>query len=625
MNATPMPVDNPVKVFARPSSGLQKMTPELIAVQARLNPERIALTMGSETITYGQLDGRAAALGARFHSLGVCPETVVALCLERSPRFVVAALAVLKCGAAYLPMDPSHPNDRLHFILADAAAALVVTEQAFAHRFAGLGPAVIDLDAEKIEDGPAFSHGTAKPSDLAYVIYTSGSTGEPKGVEITQGNLSNLIAWHVHAFDLDSSDRATCLAGVGFDAAVWEIWPHLAIGASLHLPDEETRLSAEALRDWLVAQRITISFVPTAIAEQLIGLPWPAETALRFLLTGADTLHRFPPAGLPFALVNNYGPTECTVVATSGIIAPDGKQDALPSIGRAIDNVCIHLLDEAGEEIPEGATGEIYIGGAGVARGYRNRRPLTSERFITDPAGNRLYRTGDLARRLPNGEIAFLGRADDQVKIRGYRIELGEINAVLRTQPGVQASLVVAREDAPGEKRLVAYVVPTADSKPDEQGLRSALRERLPDYMEPAAFVWLDRLPLNANGKIDRDALPVPTMPNGASDKDFVAPRTPVEETLAGIIAEVLKLPRVSADDDFFHLGAHSLLGAQIVERVRGAFGAELKLLDVFDAPTVIQLSVRIEEALTRKLRAMSEAEVEQALAALNEAEKSWQ
>ncbi len=620
-----MPVDNPVKVFARPSSGPQKMTPELIVVQARLNPGRIALTMGSETITYGQLDGRAAALAARFHSLGVCRETVVALCLERSPRFVVAALAVLKCGAAYLPMDPSHPNDRLHFILRDAAAALVVTEQAFAHRFAGLGPFVIDLDAEKIEDGPAFSHAIANPSDLAYVIYTSGSTGEPKGVEITHGNLSNLIAWHVHAFDLDSSDRATCLAGVGFDAAVWEIWPHLAVGASLHLPDEETRLSAEALRDWLVAQRITISFVPTAIAEQLIGLPWPAETALRFLLTGADTLHRFPPAGLPFALVNNYGPTECTVVATSGIIAPDTKHDPLPSIGRAIDNVCVHLLDEAGEEIPDGATGEIYIGGAGVARGYRNRRQLTSERFITDPARNRLYRTGDLARRLPNGEIAFLGRADDQVKIRGYRIELGEINAVVRTQPGVQASLVVAREDTPGEKRLVAYVVPTPDSKPDEQSLRGTLRERLPDYMEPAAFVWLDRLPLNANGKIDRDALPVPTLPNGASDKDFVAPRTPVEETLAGIIAEVLKLPRVSADDDFFHLGAHSLLGAQIVERVRGAFGAELKLLDVFDAPTVTQLSVRIEEALTRKLSAMSEAEVEQALAALNEAEESWQ
>jgi acyl carrier protein len=264
--------------------------------------------------------------------------------------------------------------------------------------------------------------------------------------------------------------------------------------------------------------------------------------------------------------------------------------------------------------------GEIYVGGEGVARGYRNRPDLTAERFIVDPSnveGGRLYRTGDLGRTLSSGEIAFLGRMDDQIKIRGYRIELNEINALLNEHPSVQASLVIAREDVPGDKRLVAYIVPAAGSQPDEQNLREQIRRRLPDYMEPAAFVWIDSLPLTPNGKVDRVALPRPNE-NGATEREFIAPRTPVEETLAEIIREVLKVSRLSVDDDFFHLGAHSLLGAQVVARVRGVFGAELKLLDVFDAPTVAELSVKIEETLTRQLNAMTEAEVDAALAALN-------
>ena len=454
---------------------------------------------------------------------------------------------------------------------------------------------------------------------LAYVIYTSGSTGEPKGVEITHRNLSNLIAWHVRAFALNESARATFQAGVGFDAAVWEIWPHLSIGAGIYLPNEITRLSAEELRDWLIDRQITISFVPTAIAEQLIALRWPKETALQFLLTGADTLHRYPPPDLPFTLVNNYGPTECTVVATSGVIETNANHEMLPSIGCPIDKVRVYICDDQLREVPAGTIGEIYIGGAGVARGYRNRSDLTAERFLADPfsrEGGRLYRTGDLGRRLPNGEIAFLGRSDDQVKIRGNRIELGEINSVLNQQPSVRASIVISREDVSGEKRLVAYVVPKEGAERDESALREAIRQRLPDYMEPSAFVWMESLPLTPNGKIDRAALLAPGIDES---KTFIAPRTPVEETLAGIIQEFLKVPRVSVDDDFFHLGAHSLLGAQIIARVRNVFGAELKLLDVFDAPTVAQLSVKIEEALTRQLSEMSEAEVDAALAALEE------
>ncbi len=386
------------------------------------------------------------------------------------------------------------------------------------------------------------------------------------------------------------------------------------------MPDEATRISAESLRDWLVSNQITISFAPTAMAQQLIALRWPAHAALRFILTGADTLHRYPPAGLPFTLVNNYGPTECTVVATSGIIPPNPGSGGLPDIGFPIDNVSIHILDEQFRKVPPGVAGEIYIGGDGVARGYRNRPELTAARFIADPftAGGRLYRTGDIGHFLPGGEVMFLGRIDDQIKIRGYRIELNEINAALNDHPSIQASFVIAREDSPGEKRLVAYVVSAAGSPRDEKSIRELIRSRLPDYMEPAVFVWMESLPLSPNGKVDKAALPAPGPEDGLHEGGFIAPRTPVEEALANIIAEVLGIPRVSVDDDFFALGGHSLLGAQVVARVRAEFDVEMQLLDVFDAPTVAELSLRVEEAITSRLDAMTDEEVNAALCALN-------
>ena len=602
----------------------EKLTPRLIATQAGMNPDGIALVMGSDQVTYAELELRATQLANYLQSLGAGPEVPVGLCGERSPQFVIAALAIMKCGAAYLPMDPAHPRDRLRFIVKDASVPLIVTGQNLAGNFADLDARVIAVDAEKaaIERQPVQPPEIEpEPDSLAYIIYTSGSSGRPKGVEVTHRNLSNLVSWHIRAFGLGSSERATFQAGVGFDAAVWEIWPYLTVGAALYLPEESTRISAEALRDWLVRNQITTSFVPTAMAEQLIALPWPAESPLRFLLTGADTLHRYPSPGLPFTLVNNYGPTECTVVATSGVIAPNRNGSTLPPIGLPIDNVSIHIVDEQLREVPGGASGEICIGGAGVARGYRNQPELTAGRFIADPFGNHgghLYRTGDLGQSLPNGEIIFLGRIDDQVKIRGYRIELSEINAVLNEHPSVQASVVIAREDVPGEKRLVAYIVPAAGSLRNEKSLRELIHGRLPDYMEPAAFVWMESLPLTPNGKVDRPALPPPSVENRLEDREFIAPRTPLEETLAGIIAEVLGIPRVSMDDDFFVLGGHSLLGAQVVARVRGVFGTELQLLDVFDAPTVTALAEKIEQALTRQLDSMTDEDVNLALAALN-------
>ncbi len=596
----------------------------LLENRARAWPHGLAISFRQNSLTYGELDRRAKLLASHLQRRGARRESLVAICLERSPEFIVAALAIHKCGAAYMPLDPAQPIARMRSTLQDAGVSGIITSASSAAWFRDLTLNIVALDEEEPQIAARFNgfvEAHPDPDDLAYVIYTSGSTGRPKGVEITHRSLSNLIEWHVRAFDVSSATRASFQAGVGFDAAVWEIWPALAAGASLHLPDEETRLSAVALRDWLVAREITISFVPTNLAEQLIDIPWPSTAALRFLLTGADTLQRFPPAGLPFALINNYGPTEATVVATSGLISAENKGCGLPTIGNSITGVDVHIFDEQRHEVAVGRTGEIYLGGAGVARGYRNQPALTADKFVANPHGtglDRLYRTGDLARRSANGGITFLGRLDDQVKIRGYRIELNEISTVLSQHPAVHSSIVLARDVPAGGKQLIAYVVAAKDCVADEQNLRAACRELLPDYMEPAAFVWLESFPLTLNGKIDRAALPAPGLGDSGRSELFVAARNPGEEQVAAIIADVLNLPRVSVHDDFFNLGAHSLLGAQIIARIRARFGAELKLLDVFDAPTIAQLTAKIEDLLTSKLSAMSDAEVEAALVKLS-------
>jgi len=390
------------------------------------------------------------------------------------------------------------------------------------------------------------------------------------------------------------------MASLGFDASVWELWPYLASGASVHIPEERIRSDAKALRDWMLSQSITVSFAATAMAESLMQLEWPKSTALRFLLTGADTLKKYPSSRLPFVLVNNYGPTEGTVVSTSGVIAADSSANQPPSIGRPIDGVEIHILDERHEPVAEGATGEIYIGGAGLARGYRNRPDLTAERFIQNPFSAepnvRLYRTGDLARRLPDGQIAFLGRVDEQVKIRGYRVEPSEIATVLGQHSAVRTAVVIAREDARAEKELVAYLVLAPGATLNAGELRDHLRKRLPDYMMPAEFVSIESVPVTANGKLDRAALP--SSSGNRHSEAYVGPRTAVEEELVKILAPLLKLERVGVNDNFFLLGGHSLLGTQLIARISETFGVDLTLLKLFDHPTVAEMSVEIEDLI---------------------------
>lgn len=584
----------------------QLLITEILNRLAEAAPSAPALVSRDRILRYYELEARANQLAHDLRSAGVRPETIGAVCLESSPEMVVACLAILKAGGAYLPLDPDYPVDRLRFMLEDAQSQVVITRGEIASRIGPGNWKTVEIDghAARIRNQPESAPSVAvSPDNLAYVIYTSGSTGRPKGVQLTHGNLLNLIAWHRRAFAITSADRCGQLANVAFDAAVWEIWPTLAAGSSLHFANEATRTSAEGLRDWLIKEQITISFVPTPLAEVLLTLNWPKETALRILLTGGDRLLRYPAADLPFVLVNNYGPTECTVVATSGTVLPEAIHGQPPNIGRPIDNAQVYILDEKLEPVKGTATGEMYVGGAGVGRGYLNRPELDPQRFIANPfsriSGDRLYKTGDLAYALPSGEIAFVGRADDQIILHGYRIEPGEVATVLNRYPGISASLVVPEEQTPDRKRLIAYVVPSADADLTHKALQDFLKEYLPGHMIPSIFVRVKSLPVMANGsKVDRSALPRPEVGNMVQDQAPLAPRTSAEGRVVEILSELLGVEQVGVNDNFFFLGGHSLLGTQLISRVRNSFGVELRLRTIFDCPTAAELSAEIERML---------------------------
>ena len=584
----------------------------MVSQAASKRPDATAIVSAQGVLSYSELDARANKLAQHFRAMGIGPEDVVALWMTRSPWLVVAALAALKAGAAYLPMDPANPRDRLLFMVSDSGARVVVTESALAER-AGQAPCpVLSLDRAwkdiDLREGQA-PQVELRPDALAYVIYTSGSTGVPKGVEITHANLANLISWHNRVFQVTHTDHASHLAGLGFDASVWETWPYLASGASLHLANSETLASPEQLCHWLVENSITIGFVPTPLAERIIETQWPKATKLRVLLTGGDTLHTNPIAGLPFTLVNNYGPTECTVVATWTAVPARRDPVGVPPIGAPIDNTQVYIVDENLQPVPDGTAGELFVGGANVGRGYRNHPELTTERFVANPfaPGTKLYKTGDLGRRLPNGQIAFLGRVDNQIKIRGYRIEPGEIEAAMNGHSSVAMSVVVARADGP-EKYLIGYVVANGNLTRGE--LQGFLLDRLPDYMVPSVFVVLDGLPLTANGKVDYSALPPPTPENTLRDQT-AATSSETEATMAHIASELLRVSEVGPDDDFFLLGGHSLLGTQLIVRIREAFGVEIPLRTLFEQPTVRGLAAVIEQLLPEKIQRRIEDETQ--------------
>jgi amino acid adenylation domain-containing protein len=570
--------------------------PALISAAGRERAQVLAISSSSEGLTYGELQRRAKKLMNSLVPAGVRRDVPVGVLLNRSPSFVVAGLAVLMAGGAYVPLDPAYPVERLDFMLKDAGVKIGITDRHYSQLSKTEGVSWLDVDDPGAHSLRQIGPEEPGAHDLAYIIYTSGSTGRPKGVQIEHGALLNLVNWHINTFGVSATDRASQYTSVGFDAAVWEIWPYLVAGASVFMIDERTRNNATALRDWLKNNQISIAFAPTLMAEQLIQLDWPRDVVLRVLLTGGDKLHRHPPASLPFKLVNNYGPTEATVVATSGEVHSTGGS-AEPSIGKPIHNVIVRILDERMQPVSEGVPGEMYVGGEGLARGYVNPE-LTSHAFVASPFvenGGRLYRTGDIGFYLPSGEIAFIGRNDDQIKMRGFRIEPNEIVAALNKHPAVQSSAVKV-VDSFEDKKLAAYIVPVAEKSLSATELSTFVRGLLPEYMVPTLFVRCDVLPMTVNGKVDRRALPDPAASNILRDTAFDSPQTEYQRELLSILKKLLKVEDISLGDNFFLLGGHSLFGAQLIVEVKKSFGVELALIDLFDNGTVVAIAERIEQ-----------------------------
>ncbi|HEU4561307.1 MAG TPA: amino acid adenylation domain-containing protein, partial [Longimicrobium sp.] len=576
---------------------------ELVEAQAARTPGAVALVYENEEVTYAELNARANRLAHHLRGLGAGPDVRVGICLERSIEMVVAVLATLKAGGAYVPLDPEYPAERLVYMLQDSAPAVLLTQRSLSGQFDGSGVPIEVLDGDvsawtaQPDSNPG--RGALTPENLAYVIYTSGSTGQPKGVMNGHRGVINLLAWGERHWELTAGDAVLQRTSLSFDVSVRELFSPLVAGARLVL----VRPGGQREVDYLVEviRRREISTMVLTVSHMQAFLDHPGLegcSSLRRIVLGGESI----PVGmlaelqtrLPEArLYHEYGPTEATVTSTVRTCGAEGEAPGA-SIGGPISNTRVYLLDARGKPVPVGVAGELYVGGAGVARGYLGRPELTAERFVADSfgaePGARLYRTGDLGRWLADGTIEFLGRVDTQVKVRGYRIELGEIEAVLRQAPGVTDCAVVARQDETGTPRLVAYVVGGVEAG----GLRDHLRRELPDYMVPAVYVPLERLPLTPSGKLDRKALPAPEF--ASAEERYVAPRTPAEEVLAGIWAELLGRERVGVEESFFELGGHSLLATRVVSRVREVFGVELPLRALFEGPTVAELAGRVEE-----------------------------
>ncbi len=583
---------------------------EQIARVAAAAPNSLAVRDEKTQLTFAELNQRANRLARHLQGLGVRAEIPVGLYFERSTDFVIAALAVLKAGGVYVPLDAAYPPGRIDAILRDAAAPVLLSHKWMSASLAG-GPwktVDLDIDAAAIADHPADSFNVpVSGQQLAYIAYTSGSTGKPKGVEVTHANLQHLVEWHQRAFSVSANDRASQIAGLAFDAAVWEMWCHLSAGASLHLIDDVSRRSPVGLKDWLVAHKITIAFVPTILAEHLITFDWPHNTALRILLTGADTLHRYPNAGLPFILINNYGPTECTVLVTSGPVVAGSMNGQIPTIGRPIDDMDVLVMDGQLNCMAPGGEGEICVAGPQVARGYRNLPDMTAEKFVVEPVtGRRIYRTGDRGRLLADGQVAFLGRIDDQIKIRGFRVEPDEIVAQLNTLPQIANSVVVARGESADDKSLVAYVTLAPGTTLTATAAREHLRSRIPDYMVPSCFVCLTSFPLTTTGKCDKQALPVPAPDNLLPESSAAKPEqqtqnTGTESRIAQLVTGLMGGRAIGRDDNFFLVGGHSMLAAQLVARVRETLAVSLNLRQLFEAPTIASLAIVVDRKLATK------------------------
>ncbi|MCZ1007004.1 amino acid adenylation domain-containing protein [Streptomyces lydicus] len=561
---------------------------DLFAERVALSPQAPALVFSDAVLSYGELNVRANRLARWLIERGAGPERLVAVALPRSVDLVVALLAVLKSGAGYVPVDPEFPSERVAYILGDAVPVLTLSEDVVAgvdvSAYSGEDPVVVGCSGEQV----------------AYVIYTSGSTGRPKGVGVSHAALVNFLTAMQDRFALGRGDRLVAVTTVGFDIAGLELFLPLLHGAQVVLAPRDVVRDPAALSALVRGSGATVMQATPGLWHAVVEAGGVPES-LRVLVGGEAlpvSLARALAAG-GRSVTNLYGPTETTVWSTAARVGASGRV----SIGDPVANTRVYVLDSGLRPVPLGVAGELYIAGAGLARGYHRRPGLSAERFVADPfgrAGGRMYRTGDLVRRTVGGELEYLGRSDFQVKVRGFRIELGEIETVVAGHPDVARAVVLVREDAPGDKRIVAYVVPVAGGAPDADVLRKYAAASLPDYMVPAAFVALDALPLTPNGKLHRTALPAPAP--GALGEGR-APRTPGEETLCALFAEILGVADVSIDDDFFVLGGHSLLANRLAARVRSALGKEMSIRGFFEKPTVAALAESLERVQTTTTR----------------------
>jgi amino acid adenylation domain-containing protein len=573
----------------------------LFEAQVARRPEAPALWFEGERMTYGELNARANRLARYLRRQGVGGEALVGLCVERSFEMLVGMLGIMKAGAAYVPLDPTLPADRLGFMAEDARVPVLLTQERLRDRFAGRSAALVCLDADWTEiarEAPDDLRLGLSNEHLAYVIFTSGSTGRPKGVQLPHRAVVNFLC-HMHQRPgITPDDTLLGVATMSFDASVLDFYVPLTAGACLAIVPREVTTDPRLLAERLAASGATIMHATASTWRLLLESGWGGDKGLT-IFAGGEAL----PWDLALKLLdrgsavwNLYGPTETAVYSTIHRVE---RTDGAVLVGRPIANTQVYVLDRHGGPVPIGAAGEVCIGGSGVSRGYLRRPQLTAEKYVPcpfGPAGARLYRTGDLGRYRPDGRLECLGRLDHQVKVRGYRIELGEIETALRQHPAVADAVVIVREDVPGDKRLVAYLVAAPGEGPSVQELRGLLQEKLPDYMVPSAFVTLDALPLSPNRKVNRAALPRPS--TTAAEHEYVEPATPMERALAEIWAGALGVERVGAQDNFFKRGGHSLLGMQVVARLRDAFQVDLPVIHLFEAPTLADLAQLVEQKL---------------------------
>jgi amino acid adenylation domain-containing protein len=579
---------------------------EQFADQAAHRPDAIAVADAQARVSYGELDRRSNQLARELAGLGVGEGALVAICVDRSVDLLVAMLGVLRTGAAYVPVEPSYPPERQELLVADAGASVVITQERHLGVIDPGGTRVLclDRDSARLEAHPDGALQVAvDPDALAYVIYTSGSTGKPKGVGVRHRSVANLMAAMREHPGIGETDVLANLTTPAFDLSVPDWYLPLTTGARLSIIPQEATLDGVELADWLARTGATIVQATPTTWQMLVDAGWNGSEQLK-IVCGGEALPRSLAEELlvrSASVWHMYGPTETTVWSSAIELRPG---DGPPPLGGPIANTRFYVLDANRQPVPVGVPGQLYIGGDGVARGYHQRPELTAEKFVGDPfafgSAERLYRTGDLVRWRESGTLEFLGRMDQQVKLRGFRIELEEIEAVLGASPGVAAAVVTVREDSPGDRRLVAYVVPEDDHAPADEQLRRPLKSRLPPFMVPSTFVVLEALPVTPNGKLDRASLPAPDGGRPDLERRYAAPENPMQETLASIWREVLGIARVGVDDDFFDLGGHSLLAVKMLARVHDSVGVSLALRQLFDGSTIRELA----DALTTELLA---------------------